>query len=240
MYILFEGKSQFDNSEIVVIATNNSKNGKTGDMWQTWIMPRYTEPHKAVKDGSDSSVCGQCPLRPSQYKKSGLSRGCYVKTHFAPLSTWRAYHRGSHEHITPDEFRAVLQGQALRMGSWGDPASVPFELWQSIGVGTGEFNHTGYTHGYLLDNFDPRHLEYCMVSLDPVTQSMDQIPSANAKSRSFRVIRKQDYLASIDNVRSDEVMCPASKESGFKTTCAKCGLCAGAIKQAKNIAIVMH
>ena len=143
MYILYEGPSQFDNSEIVVIATKNSKNPKTGDMWQIWILPRYTEPHIAVKTGEDSSVCGKCPLRPASYKKNGFSRGCYVNTWQAPLSVWRAYHRGSYQHITPDEFRAVLQGQALRLGSWGDPASVPFEYWQSIGVGTGEFNHTG-------------------------------------------------------------------------------------------------
>ena len=59
MYILYEGPSQFDNSEIVVIATKNSKNPKTGDMWQIWILPRYTEPHIAVKTGEDSSVSGK-------------------------------------------------------------------------------------------------------------------------------------------------------------------------------------
>ena len=73
-----------------------------------------------------------------------------------------------------------------------------------------------------------------MISLDPVTQYKEQVPAATANSRSFRVIK------SIDDVRTDEIICPASKEAGFKTTCAQCGLCAGVVKKAKNIAIVIH
>jgi len=230
MHIIYEGPSNYDDTPIVVIATNASKNPKTGNMWQTWILRQDIAPHHAVKNGDDSSVCGRCPLRPLSYKANKLKKKCYVQTWQAPRSVWEAYHRGSYQRITPDQFREILQGAGIRLGSYGDPASVPFELWQSIGVGTGEFTHTGYTHGYLMPNFDPRHLQFCMISLDPITELMPELP----QGRTFRVIN------AIDQVRQGEILCPASKEQGNRTTCAKCGLCAGLTRKAKNIAIVMH
>jgi hypothetical protein len=41
-------------------------------------------------------------------------------------------------------------------------------------------------------------------------------------------------------VKGKEILCPASKEAGYKTSCDKCGLCAGASIAAKSIAIVAH
>ena len=230
MYILYEGLGSYDKEPIVIIATNKSKNPKTGEMWQLWIMRQDIAPHDAVKTGDDASVCGKCPLRPSAYKAYGLAKPCYVRTIHAPLSVWRKYRRGGYQHITLAAFRKVLKGDGVRLGSYGDPATVPFEVWQRLGVGSGEFTHTGYTHGYLLDGFDKRHLTISMISLDPVTQEMPVLP----EGRSFRVIN------SVDQIRQGEILCPASKEQGFKTTCAQCGLCAGTSRKAKNIAIVMH
>ena len=39
-YVLHEGPSPFDGQPIVSIATLHSSNRKTGDMVQTWILPR--------------------------------------------------------------------------------------------------------------------------------------------------------------------------------------------------------
>jgi hypothetical protein len=36
------------------------------------------------------------------------------------------------------------------------------------------------------------------------------------------------------------IICPASKEAGFKSTCEKCGLCSGERKGTKNIVILEH
>ena len=234
-YIIYEGPSVYDGNNIVVIVTGITKksaNGKTGDMLQTWILHQDIAPHLAIKTGEDFTVCGKCPLRPLKYKKHKLKKKCYVQTWRAPLVVWKKYKRGEYDYIAPEQFRELLRelGRGLRLGSYGDPACVPFEVWQSIGVGSGEFNHTSYTHGYLLPDFDTRNLDVSMVSLDP---TMPELP-AWLDGRSFRVI------AAPNQVRPDEILCPASKEEGYKTTCARCGLCAGLNRRAKNIAIVMH
>lgn len=233
MYILYSGPSVYDDKPIVVIATTNSKNPKTGTMYQTWIMRQDIAPHDAVKTNDDSSVCGMCPLRPLSYKAVGLSRGCYVKTFQAPLSVWKSYHRGNYKHIPLEQFRAILTAdqKGIRLGSYGDPASVPLSIWKSIGVGSNEFNHTGYTHAYLTPGFDKRYLDFLMLSLDPVTES---VPAQFQNARTFRVIK------TVDQVRPGEIICPASEEAGKLTNCQKCGLCAGLMSKAKNIAIVIH
>ena len=71
-------------------------------------------------------------------------------------------------------------------------------------------------------------------------QSADDYHSAVlhwlAGRRTFRVIAD---LGHIDPAR--EVLCPASKEAGRRTTCAECKLCAGtATRSPKSVAIVMH
>ena len=62
-YVLHEGPSPFDGQPIVSIATLHSNNRKTGDMVQTWILPRDLHPLDAVKAGQDSCICGNCPHR---------------------------------------------------------------------------------------------------------------------------------------------------------------------------------
>jgi hypothetical protein len=91
--VLYDGPSKIDGAPIVAIAcriTEASGNGKTGAMVQTFIMRRDIAPHEALKTGDDSSVCGDCPLRPIH---KGATR-CYVRVYQAPLSVWNAYHRG--------------------------------------------------------------------------------------------------------------------------------------------------
>lgn len=227
MFILYDGPSANDKKPIVVIATKNSKNDKTGDMWQTWIMRSDIEPHLAIKTGDDFSVCGNCPLRPSQYKANGLSKPCYVRTFHAPLAVFRAYKRGNYKTISAGSFRKLLRGSAIRLGSYGDPGSLPYEFFKALGIGSGEFKHTAYTHAWLLPNFDPRLLEFCMVSIDPVSQESTHIP----EGRWFRVINDTSEL------QTNEIICP---ETTIGIQCADCGLCAGSNHKAKNIAIVIH
>ena len=90
--VLYEGPSRIDGAPIVAIAcriTDASNNEKTGAMVQTFIMRRDIAPHEALKTGDDSSVCGDCPLRPIN---KGATR-CYVRVYQAPLSVWNAYQR---------------------------------------------------------------------------------------------------------------------------------------------------
>jgi hypothetical protein len=69
-----------------------------------------------------------------------------------------------------------------------------------------------------------------------VWDELAEAQSAWAKGqRTFRVV--QD----LDEVTPDEVLCPASKEAGQRTTCAACKLCGGlSTRTAKSIAIVQH
>ena len=52
----YEGPSMIDGSPIVAIATISSRNGKTGSIVQTWIMPADIDPLTAIKTGYDSAV----------------------------------------------------------------------------------------------------------------------------------------------------------------------------------------
>jgi hypothetical protein len=65
----------------------------------------------------------------------------------------------------------------------------------------------------------------------------DEARAAWAKGhRTFRVITG---LADLDH--ANEILCPASKEAGARTTCAACRLCGGtSTKSPKSIAIPMH
>ena len=124
--VLYEGPSRIDGAPIVAIAcriSDASNNAKTGAMVQTFIMRQDIAPHKALKTGDDSSVCGACKLRPIH---KGPTR-CYVRVYQAPLSVWNAYHRG--RYATPGvDFDAALlpelfAGLSFRIGSYGDPAA---------------------------------------------------------------------------------------------------------------------
>src|SRR6185369_1388684 len=54
-YLLHEG------AEVVVIATTESDNAKTGNMIQVWILTAAVDPITAVQTGQDVKICGDCP-----------------------------------------------------------------------------------------------------------------------------------------------------------------------------------
>ena len=229
-YVLYEGPSAYDGAPIVSILTGfaSSKNPKTGKMLQVWILRSDIAPHLAVKTGQDASVCGVCPLRPLTFKafKGKLTKPCYVHVWKAPLSVFNAYKRGRYAYATPRAIREAIGDTPVRLGAYGDPASVPYAIFERLGVGSGRFMHTGYTHGWMLaERFDQRYLSILMASVDPNSG----IAPENA--RTFRVV------ASMEELAPNEIEC-ANTSSGIQ--CSKCGLCAGNARNAKNIAIVAH
>lgn len=218
-YILYEGPSQLDGQPIVVIATDNSGNRKTGGMVQTWILRADVEPHTALKTGDDSSVCGDCPHRPAN------GGACYVTVFQAPLAVYRAYHRGSYSRAVAGQFA----GRMVRIGSYGDPAAVPLDVWQAYTMGAK--GHTGYTHQWRIA--DPGLNAYCMASCD----KPDEVEAARAMGyRTFRIRLDGEQLM------QREAVCPASEEAGHKVSCEQCGACNGARagRQLSGIAIVAH
>jgi len=229
--VLYAGPSRIDGEPIVAIAcriTEASSNDKTGAMVQTFIFRVDIPPQLAIKNGDDYSVCGDCPLRPI-YK--GPTR-CYVRVYQAPRAVYEAYKRGRYAVAGVDFYSSLIPelfaGLAFRIGSYGDPAAIPPNVWKRATRNVK--NHTGYTHqwnkriGAGLKNL-------CMASAD----SESDVVAANAKRwRTFRV-RKHDAPA-----LSNESICPASKEGGQRVQCDSCGLCKGASIAARNIVIMDH
>jgi len=230
---IYDGPSLLDGKPIIVLLTGlakSSKNGKTGDMLQTWILRKDINPNEAQKTGDDSSVCGNCPLRPLTFSAPPKServsaKRCYVKVHHAPLSTWKA---NRDLHVTPSvDVVPLLDGRPVRFGSYGDPAAVPDSVWEPLRPGR---NFTGYTH-----QWETHSATTNMASV----HSPEERERAKRKGyRTFRIIRN------VSEREPGEVLCPASKEAGNKTDCATCGLCMGDAHakglKARDVAIVAH
>ena len=227
--IVYTGPSQIDGSPIVVILTRKSKNSKTGDMVQSWIIRADVDPVAASKSGDDASICGQCPHRPLLARATG-DAPCYVNLARAPLAIFNAYRRNRYARAQSiEQVRAFIAGAPLRLGAYGDPFAAPAPLWsQLVALASG---HTGYSHQWRNPGFNPAQwAPLVMASVD--SQSDADIARAMGL-RTFRVSIGVEHMPG-------EISCPASAEAGARVQCAKCQLCAGTSKQAKHIVIADH
>ena len=223
--ILWEGPSALDGAPIVVIATGlagASRNTKTGDMVQTWILRQDIAPYAAVKGGQDSSVCGDCPHRPIN------GGACYVNTVNAPGAIWRAYRAGRYVKAADLEaIRAIGAGRAFRLGAYGDPAAAPLAIWQALTSQAKASN--GYPHQWRRP--DAQGLaSLCMASADSVEEREE------ARAMGWRTFRVR---APFEPVVAREFICPASEEAGKKTDCATCRACGGTEAKAKASPVII-
>lgn len=227
--VLFEGPSRIDGEDIVVIATGlkgKSGNPKTGHMVQTWILRADVSPMDALRSGADKSICGGCIHRPKQALGTTFKgRSCYVNPQ-GMSSVYRAYARGSYPKVSPTEAGKLAAGLMVRLGSYGDPAAVPPEVWTALLAES--FGHTGYTHQWKAKRFRDV-LDVCQVSADT---PQDAEAAYAAGLGSFRV------LGPTDEPLPFEVRCPASEEAGRVAVCAECLMCSGA--GGKNVVINAH
>ncbi len=203
----------------VVIVTGlrrPSKNRKTGPMIQCWILPRWRHP---AERGADHHICGDCT-------HSSLADGdCYVEAGKAPSSIWRSYRAGNY----PRAGTEVVAGKRVRLGAWGDPAVMPGRLVRELAEKSGAW--TGYTHQWR--RATAAGLRGVLMAS---VESQEQADAAQAAGwRTFRVAP-----AGNSALRADEIRCPAAAESGERTTCARCRLCAGRAKAARNVVIQKH
>lgn len=177
--VLYEGLSRFNGEEIVAIATSlewPSQNTKTGDMLGIYILLRDIHPGVAVKDGQDDAVCGTCRHRPS------TGGDCYVETAWGPAAVWRSYQAGRYPYGKP----AMLRGALVRIGTYGDPAALPLELWE--GIAQEARGHTGYTH-FWRDLRPDRWGRILMASVDTDEEERE----AQAEGwRTYRVLTAQE------------------------------------------------
>jgi hypothetical protein len=228
--IVYEGPSLIDGKPIVAIALYSDANRKTGGMLQTYILRADVDPRDASKTGEDESICGNCPLRgettTDPNRKIAKNRRCYVVIGQGPLIAWRAYNRGVYPDArTHDACAELGRGRMVRLGTYGDPAAVPSYVWDSLLADCRGW--TAYTH------HKPAMPHLAMQSADTLQEAKAHW---NAGRRTFRTVESVD-----DIVPGKEILCPASKEAGARTTCQACGLCAGtSTKTEKSIAIPFH
>jgi len=235
-FILYQGPSKLDGKPIVVIFLAGSKNTKTGNMAQTYIIRADIDPVTANRIGEDYSICGACPLKgvPNIEKSKGWAdnRACYVNLIHGPNQVYKAYKAGKYKQA--DTLTKLGEGHNIRLGTYGDPLAVPSHIWRALTLKAKGF--TGYTHQS--ETLPESNISRVMIS----TESKDQAQSLHSKGiRTFRVIPISTYRElGQDSILKTEVLCPASIEAGKKTTCNNCNLCQGQYIKAKSIAIVSH
>lgn len=225
----WRGKSVLDGKPIVCIFTGfsrKSKNSKTGNMIQTWILREDVSPAWAEKSGCDYSICGNCRQR------HFLGGTCYVSPGRAPTTVFKAYHRGRYLPLEGNDYLNSLEmemfrGKVLRIGTYGDPIAVPTELWDGI-IADGKLHAwTGYTHQW-------RH---------PASVTMRRVLMASVDSeQEFQEATSMGWFCFRNRKCTDallprERVCPASAEAGHRTTCNICCACDG---NRGNRVIVTH
>lgn len=237
--VIYRGPSLLDGTPIVAIAVWSSKNSKTGDMLQTYILvdSPTLSPLQASKTGADYAICGDCPQRgvPStdtKDSKQARKRPCYVNLGQGPTIVHKTLMRGGYPDATsPQARRAIGAQRNVRIGTYGDGAATPADVWFDLTADA--LGHTGYSHQlHHANTTQSFRSRLYMVSADNHQAAQHAWRSGY---RTFRIIKSTDELD-----KPNEALCPASKEAGHKTTCNSCMLCGGTTTKAKSIAIVVH
>lgn len=223
---LYRGPSNFNGKPIVVIATGltkGSKNSKTGDMVQIYILSDEEKPSDALyNSGNSTSCCGDC-----KHDQWGT---CYVNIGQGGNSVYGAYKRGNSPMYDPAKHGDVFKGKIVRFGTYGDPAMVPMKVWEPILESC--VGHTAYTHQWGKKWAEP-YKKFCMASVDTQAE-YDQ-----AKALGWRTFRVRPQSQADDATNKRETVCPASEEMGYRTKCEKCLLCHGGNSKV-DVVIAVH
>lgn len=228
--VAYRGPSLLDEGTIRVAVHSlqeGSKNRKLGRMAQVMIAPDDAAPHVAARRGTDRAVCGDCVHRP-------VNGGtCYT---VLPLYFPEIWKRTSALNADLDAAcRAIRDcGFPLRIGSWGDPAAVPYEmLARLVNAARGDSEsprHTAYTNSWRTG--DGRLADMAMAS---VLSSEERDEAKSLGYRTFR-IRTPDMP-----VLPGEMICPATLKRETPLTCSVCLACSGAESLVKkDIVVVGH
>ena len=230
-YVIYTGPSMLDGAPIVAIALMHSGNRKTGDMVQTYILRQDVRPTEALRSGADASICGNCKHRPA---KGGA---CYVVVAQGPTVVFKTWQRGAYPVAFWDaEIAALGSGRMVRLGTYGDPAAVPADVWQALTRDAK--GHAGYTHQWRNEALPADHraaiARLCMASVD----SCDEADEARRSGLRYFRVRAAD-----ESTGEREMVCPASEEAGKVRTCATCRACHGTTpgrERASSVVIIVH
>lgn len=237
-FIFYQGPSMLDGQPIVGIAVLKSKNDKTGNMVQTYILRADMAPLDALATGADVSICGTCPHRPKRIRvrdpKTGRFtskkvRTCYVDVGKSVQQVFRAFARGSYPTLEPVGGAPLLAGRMVRLGAYGDPAAIPAHVW--IALLADAKGHTGYTHQWRR----PMAADLAPIVMASADSARDRDVARAKGWRTFTIVKQGAPLA------AREFACPASLEGGNRKQCIDCGACDGATRAGQaSVAIVVH
>jgi len=217
--ILWEGLSKITGDQIVVLASFDSGNRKTGPMVQVWILRYDMQPHVAQKCGGDDAVCGDCTHR--------INGTCYVVTFQGPRAAYDSYKAG--RYATFDGDYSIFSERKVRFGAYGDPSLIPFDIVRNIADNC--VSWTGYTHQWN-NPVGAEYAKFFQASCD----SVELLETATDKGwGSFTVLPVGFDKASLP---FKTTRCPASIDDTVQ--CIDCGLCNGATRHAHKVVIEVH
>jgi len=212
-------------------ATNNTK---TGDMLQLWILLVDVSPVEAIKTGADRAICGDCIHRTKQiHVLEGFKfaiktiRTCYVLVFQSPRTVWGSFKAGNYKPITEGQ-KAFCRSQYVRLGAYGDPSLIPYEILTQI-INPDFESHTGYTAQWNNPDIDPRFRGLLMAS---VNSPEDRDQANNQGWTAFRIKQASDKLGA-----GIEKQCPADSSLPNPLACDQCLACNG---QGKNQVVTVH
>lgn len=181
--------------------------------------------------GLDGSNCLDCPFSGN---KNQIMGKCYTHKpiqYFGFISMLKSIKLSVNEiPYLNDQIRDEIInnsiGKYVRFGTYGEPSLIDYNLVSDICKVCN--NWTGYTHQWS-KQFGQKYASFFMSS---VHSSLESIASESINFRSFIVSQKNEI--------SNNIVCPASKESGYKSTCEKCSLCSGKLGKGKKSVVINY
>jgi len=175
----------------------------------------------------DGSNCLDCP-----FSMGNGDGGCYThkfNQYVGFLSLLRTIKPSDLTPLDDDKQRSIndmCYDSYVRFGTYGEPSLMPTHLVESMSLVAKSW--TGYTHQWNKD-WAKDYGKWFMASVH------NQLEANTASDKAYR-----SFIATTDG-SEDAVSCPASAEAGFKSNCAKCGLCSGMLGKGKrDIKILEH
>lgn len=225
--VVWQGASLIDGkTPVVAILTGlkgkGSTNRKTGAMIQSYIIRADMAPLKAIARAEDGAICGGCIHRKSP---TTGRRTCYVNVGQGPTSVYKAFKRRRYPVVTPEQAAELVRGKFLRLGTYGDPAAVPADVWQALADSAG--GYTGYTHQWRVKRFGAL-AGLCQASCE----TAEDVAKAHAAGYrgTFRV------APLTGDALINALHCPASEEQGHRVQCIDCRACNGS----RDVVILAH
>lgn len=221
-FIIYDGKSQFDGSDIIVIVTNSREAKlvkKIGLSYQTWIIKKNIHPLDAMRSRQDLGVCWNCPFKNVFNEDTQTLQGvCYVNLS-GLSSVYASYVAGQYN--TEENYSLGLNA---RIGSYGDPAAVPIEVWERL------LSQVPSSTGYTRQWKNPKYAAYkafCMASCHNMTEYQQAVDMG----WKAYIVRGEG-----EDLPQGAIECPQPSDP-VRIHCHSCGLCDA---KTGSVAAIVH